>query len=179
MREFWIATTPLITGFEHTSIAIASSQDVPLAGRICQFANDRLAAVMRHRFGSIAAIFLLFALPAGACSCAGVVIGGCNAPTADMIALATVVSKDLITDGPVSDGPNPNGQLSRRPASRVPSDARRPAPVVRITLSLSERFRGDFGNSVVVQTDTSDCAYPFETGHQYLVFANQFQGNLP
>lgn len=45
-------------------------------------------------------------------------------------------------------------------------------------MSLSERFRGDFGNSVVVQTDTSDCAYPFETGHQYLVFANQFQGNL-
>jgi hypothetical protein len=45
-------------------------------------------------------------------------------------------------------------------------------------LSVSERFRGDFGNSVVVQTDTSDCAYPFETGHQYLVFANEFQGKL-
>jgi hypothetical protein len=45
-------------------------------------------------------------------------------------------------------------------------------------LSVSERFRGDFGNSVLVQTDTSDCAYPFETGHQYLVFANEFQGKL-
>jgi hypothetical protein len=45
-------------------------------------------------------------------------------------------------------------------------------------LSVSERFRGEFGDTVVVQTDTSDCAYPFETGHPYLVFANLFQGNL-
>lgn len=95
-----------------------------------------------------------------------------------MIALATVVSKDVIPDGPVSDAPNPDAQLSSRRAFRAPSDVRPAAPVVRIVLSVSEWFRGNFGNSVVVQTDTSDCAYPFETGHQYLVFAIEFQGKL-
>ena len=53
-----------------------------------------------------------------------------------------------------------------------------PPPIVRVTLSVSERFQGNVGNSVVVQTDMSDCAYPFKAGHEYLVFANELQGNL-
>jgi hypothetical protein len=51
---------------------------------------------------------------------------------------------------------------------------------VKVTLSVSERFRGDSGNSLVVRTEsgTEACGYPFEIGHEYLVFANEFHGNL-
>jgi len=53
-----------------------------------------------------------------------------------------------------------------------------PPPWVKVTLSVSERFRGGSDNSIVIRTDLSDCGYPFEVGHEYLVFAREFQGNL-
>jgi len=49
---------------------------------------------------------------------------------------------------------------------------------VKVTLSVSEPFRGAAGNMLVVRTDLSDCGYPFEVGHEYLVFANWNQENL-
>ena len=133
---------------------------------------------MRSRIGLIAAAFSLCALPAAACSCSRGGTGGCQAPTADMIVLATVVSKELVRNGPLPPAPASAGDFSPRRASRAPTDPPLPAPIVRIALSVSEKFRGNPGDSVVVQTDTSDCAYPFEVGHEYLVFANEFQGNL-
>jgi hypothetical protein len=51
---------------------------------------------------------------------------------------------------------------------------------VKVTLSVSERFRGDSGDFLVVGTEalTVSCGYPFEAGQDYLVFASEFQGNL-
>jgi hypothetical protein len=46
---------------------------------------------------------------------------------------------------------------------------------VKVTLSVSEAFRGGAGDTLVVEVLTGDCGYPFEVGHEYLVFAN---GNL-
>ena len=43
---------------------------------------------------------------------------------------------------------------------------------------MSERFRGNVGNSIEIRTDHSDCAFPYEVGHEYLVFARGFQGSL-
>jgi hypothetical protein len=45
-------------------------------------------------------------------------------------------------------------------------------------LSVSEPFRGTAGDTLVVLTEVGDCGYPFEVGHEYLVFANWNQGNL-
>jgi hypothetical protein len=46
-------------------------------------------------------------------------------------------------------------------------------------LKVSEQLRGNSGNSLVIRREsgTEACGYPFEIGHEYLVFANEFQGN--
>jgi hypothetical protein len=51
---------------------------------------------------------------------------------------------------------------------------------VKVTLTVSELFRGAAGNSLVVRTEvgTEACGYPFEVGKEYLVFANEYQGNV-
>jgi len=51
---------------------------------------------------------------------------------------------------------------------------------VKVTLTVSERFRGPGSDSLVVRTEmgTEACGYPFEVGHEYLVFANEYQGNV-
>src|SRR5438876_10115840 len=51
---------------------------------------------------------------------------------------------------------------------------------LKVTLSVSEWFRGAAGNTLVVRTEvgTEACGYPFEVGHEYLVFANEYQGNV-
>jgi hypothetical protein len=51
---------------------------------------------------------------------------------------------------------------------------------VKVTLTVSERFRGAAGDSLVVRTElgTEACGYPFEVGHEYLVFANEYQDNV-
>jgi hypothetical protein len=45
---------------------------------------------------------------------------------------------------------------------------------------VSERFRGNSDDFLLVRTElsTEACGYPFEAGHDYLVFASEFQGNL-
>src|SRR5215469_8302103 len=133
---------------------------------------------MRSRIACIVAAFSLPAVPAAACSCVVSNTGGCVVPTADMIVLATVVSKEVIQNGPPAGGAASLGDSSNRQTRCAITAASPLAPIVKITLNISERFRGNSGNSVVVQTDTSDCAYPFEVGHEYLVFANESQGNL-
>ena len=47
-------------------------------------------------------------------------------------------------------------------------------------MSVSETFRGAGGNILVVRTEvgTEACGYPFEVGHEYLVFANRNQENV-
>jgi hypothetical protein len=51
---------------------------------------------------------------------------------------------------------------------------------VKVTLTVSELFRGAAADSLVVRTDvgTEACGYPFEVGHEYLVFANEYQGTV-
>jgi hypothetical protein len=133
---------------------------------------------MQSRISLILAALSLSALPAAACSCVGSGVGGCKSPTADMIVLATVVSKELVQNGPLPPGQASTGDFGRLQTRRSATAPPPPAPIVKITLSVSEHFRGNSTDSVVIQTDISDCAYPFEAGHEYLVFANEFQGNL-
>lgn len=49
---------------------------------------------------------------------------------------------------------------------------------VKVTLNVSERFRGAADDLLVVRTEvgTAACGYPFEVGHEYLVFAHEHQG---
>jgi hypothetical protein len=136
---------------------------------------------MRPRIGLIVAAFSLFTLPAAACSCVGGSIRSCPVPTTDVIVVATVVSQEFVQNGPPPDvrypTPGPANRQTRSPAT--PSQPQ-PWGRVKVTLSVSEGLRGNSGNSLVVRTETGTdaCGYPFEVGHQYLVFANESQGNL-
>src|SRR5579862_6240073 len=132
---------------------------------------------MRLRILLIAAAFSLFALPAEACSCAVANRAGCQVPVADIIVRATVVSIDqprLPFAPPASNG---TGQRSAR-ATRPPGTITQPPEPWKVTLSVSEPFRGAVAGMLVVRNSAGDCGYPFEVGHEYLVFANENQGNL-
>ena len=135
---------------------------------------------MRSRIGLIAAAFSLPALPALACSCDGVNLGSCQVPVADIIVRATVISKEVNQTRPPFARQASSGaqQSARRPAGAMPQPE--PWGRVKVTLAVSERFRGATGDSLVVRTEagTEACGYPFEVGHEYLVFATEFQGNL-
>jgi len=125
------------------------------------------------RFGLIVGA-LLYALPALPCACVSVPSGRCDIPAANLIVVATVVSRDVIGDGRVIQAPSQNASRTRATAPERP-----PAiPLVNVTLRVKESFEGATGNTIVVQTDTSDCGYPFEAGHDYLVFASEFQGGM-
>ena len=136
---------------------------------------------MRFRILLIAAAFTLSILPAQACSCVGADRGGCQVPAADIIVRATVVSKEVNQPRlpfvpPASSGTGQRSGRLTRPPGVLPQ--LEPLWRVKVTLSVSEPFRGAAGNMLVVRTDLSDCGYPFEVGHEYLVFANWNQENL-
>jgi hypothetical protein len=126
--------------------------------------------------GLIAAACLLSAVPAQACSCHGGNADSCEVPVADIIVRATVVSKEENQTRP----PLFSTGVQRGFATRVPSSRRLAAAGalgLKVTLTVSERFRGAAGDSLVVRTEVSTeaCGYPFEVGHEYLVFANQYE----
>lgn len=134
---------------------------------------------MWFRIGLIAVAFTLSALPSFACSCAGGGnAGSCQVPVASIIVRATVVSKEVDQTRPTFSRPAPNGgpQPAARPLGPIPQPE--PWGRVKITLSISERFRGAGGNTLVIRTGFGgdDCGYPFEVGHEYLVFANESPG---
>jgi hypothetical protein len=128
----------------------------------------------------IAAAFSLSALPAEACSCDGGNPGSCQVPVADIIVRATVVSKEVDQPRPPFAPPASNGTGQRRglPAGAITQPWS--WGHVKVTLSVSERFRGGVGDTLVVRTEvgTPACGYPFEVGHEYLVFANGNQENV-
>jgi Carboxypeptidase regulatory-like domain len=134
---------------------------------------------MRFRIGLIAVAFLLSALRAQACSCAVSDPGSCQVPVGDIIIRATVVSKEVDQTPPFTQPASNGGQrsLSRSPGA-IPQSA--PLRRVKVTLSVSERFRGAAGDTLVIRTGLGegDCGYPFEVGHEYLVFANERQGEV-
>lgn len=134
---------------------------------------------MGPRIGLIAAAFSLSALPALACSCAGNP-GSCEAPVADLIVRATAVSKEVNETRPPFARPAPsvNPQPASRPAGATPQPGLWGR--VKVTFTVSERFHGAAGDSLVVRTElgTETCGYPFEVGHEYLVFGTEFQGGL-
>ena len=131
-------------------------------------------AAMQLRIGLIAAAFLLCILPALPCSCGGGNPGGCQVPVADIIVRATVVAKEVNQTHLSFARPASSGAL--QPASRPAGTIPQPEPWgrVKVTLTVSERFRGVSSDSLVVKTEvgTEACGYPFEVGHEYLVFAN-------
>ena len=135
---------------------------------------------MWFQIGLIAAVLSLSTLAAEACSCAGGLPGGCQVPVADIIVRATVVSKEVGQTRPPSAGPP--FSAARRPMTGPPWAVTQPEPWgrVKVTLSVSERFRGAAGDTLVVRTEagTAACGYPFEVGHEYLVFANRNQENV-
>jgi len=130
---------------------------------------------MRFRIGLIVTVFLLFALPAQACDCS-VNRNSCEVPVADIIVRATVVSIENQTRPPFSR-PAPDGGPQR--LARSPGAVLQPELWgVKVTLSVSERFRGAAGDTLVIRTGLGDCRYPFEVGHEYLVFGNKRQGEV-
>ena len=143
-------------------------------------ARDRFKPAMRSRIGLIAAAFSLSALPALACSCVGGNPGSCQMPVADIIVRATVVSREEPQTRPPSAQPASSGapQSAFRAAGAMPQPE--PWGRVKVTLTVSELFRGAAADSLVVRTDvgTEACGYPFEVGHEYLVFANEYQGTV-
>jgi hypothetical protein len=52
------------------------------------------------------------------------------------------------------------------------------APVIEVTLSVQEAFKGVHSNKVVVLTPGLEDAVPFKNGEQYLVYAYQRDGHL-
>jgi hypothetical protein len=143
-------------------------------------ARDRFKAAMQSRIGLIVATCSLSALPTLACSCGGGNPGSCQVPVADIIVRATVVSKEVPQTRPPFVRPASSGAL--QPANRLAGAMPQPEPWgrVKVTLSVSERFRGAAGDSLVVRTElgTDACGYPFEVGHEYLVFANEYKENV-
>jgi hypothetical protein len=98
-----------------------------------------------------------------------------------VIVLATVVSNEFVRDGPLPSQSTSTGYSGTyHSMNRSIRDATIPPPsFFRVTLHVSEWFRGKTGDgSLVVEMQGGDCDYPFETGHEYLVFANEFQGHL-
>ena len=121
----------------------------------------------------------LSALPAFACSCGGN-SNSCQVPAADIIVRATVISKDGARIPPALPRPATSRRL--QPADRPSGTVPQPQPwgSVSVTLHVSERFQGNAGDSLVVRTEvgTEACGYPFEVGHEYLVFASESQGKV-
>jgi hypothetical protein len=98
-------------------------------------------------------------------------------PPAGIIVRATVVSKEVNqTRSPLALSPGRTPPRADRPAGAVLQPE--PWARVKVTLSVSERFRGPAGDTLVIRTGIGDCAYPFEVGHEYLVFAYVSQGEL-
>jgi hypothetical protein len=133
---------------------------------------------MRFRIGLIVAVFLLSALPAQACSCTVSDAGSCQVPVADIIVRATVVSIEVNQTRPSFARPVGAPPSPSRPAGAISPPE--PWGRVKVTLSVSERFRGAAGDTLVIRTGLGegDCGYPFELGHEYLVFANERQGEV-
>jgi hypothetical protein len=135
---------------------------------------------MWSRIGLIAAAFSLSAPRALACSCSVAIRAVVRRRRADIIVRATVASREVNEISPPFGRPAPSG--GRHPASRPTGTMppREPWGRVKVTLTVSERFRGAVGDSLVVQTEvgTDACGYPFEVGHEYLVFANENQGSV-
>ena len=122
---------------------------------------------------------ITFSLPALACTCSGGNVNSCQPPTADTIVVATVVSRESSqVQPPAAAGPGRTGDF---PSNRVyrSSAVPPPRPVVRVTLKVTEWFHGSRSASLEIQTEagTEACGYPFEVGYEYLVFANEWQGN--
>jgi hypothetical protein len=134
---------------------------------------------MRFRFLLIAAAFTLSIRPAQACSCTGGNWASCQVPVAEIIVRATVVSIEVNQTRPpfvppASTGTGQRAASAVRPAGAIPQ----PPEPWKVTLSVSEPFRGAVVGTLVVRTGPGDCGYPFEVGHEYLVFANENQGNV-
>src|SRR5437867_3464076 len=126
---------------------------------------------MRFRILLIAAAFSLSALPVEACSCAVANREGCQVPLADIIVRATIVSIDQPRPPFAPPASSGTGQRSAR-ATRPPGAIPQPPEPWKVTLSVSEPFRGAVAGMLVVRNSPGDCGYPFEVGHEYLVFAN-------
>ena len=134
---------------------------------------------MRFRIVLIVAVFLFATLAAEACSCSDANRGGCEVPVADIILRATVVSIEVSQTrvplvGTHSSGAAQRGRLVGRPAGAL----MQPLEPWKVTLSESELFRGVAGSTLVIRTGPGDCMYPFEVGHEYLIFGNGRQGDV-
>ena len=136
---------------------------------------------MWFRIGLIAAAFPLSTLPVEACSCEVANRAGCQVPIADVIVRATVVSIEVNQTRAPFAPPASSGTGQRAASARLtrpPGAIPQPPEPWKVTLSVSEPFRGAVAGTLVVRTGPGDCGYPFEVGHEYLVFANGNQGNV-
>lgn len=110
--------------------------------------------------------FSLATLYAGAglaCSCIGVAPSGCQIPEGRLVFRAKVTWIDL-----------------RSPRPPLVRGAAEPWGVTRVGVKVLERFRGEPNDASVVYTEASgeSCGYPFETGTEYLIFAEESDRRL-
>jgi len=122
----------------------------------------------------IVAALPVFAADALACSCAPPGPGRCQLPTAPVAFAARVISRQAFDLRPAVQLDNRGRRLATDPPP--PRDD----SYIAVTLEVIEQFRGDSSKTIIVRTDpaNSSCTYPFEVGHDYLVFAYMKDGSL-
>jgi Carboxypeptidase regulatory-like domain len=112
------------------------------------------------RIAFLCAVIAVGAAPVEACACV-MSPGACPDQTlrGDDVFLGTVISMKTTQVGFIGRTQIPDYRTA-------------------VTLRVAEHFRGSAAESIVVEIDNSDCAYPFKIDHEYLVFAYGYQSKL-
>jgi hypothetical protein len=135
---------------------------------------------MWFRIGLIAATFALCATASLACSCAPGPPGRCQLPTASVAFVGTVISKQPVDfRPPIEPATSSGNREARRRSAQDPAPPRDESHIA-VTLQVTEPLRGDFEKTILIRTDAANnsCSFPFEAGHDYLVFAYLRNSNL-
>ena len=116
----------------------------------------------------------LWATDTLACSCAGPGPNRCVLPASPVSFVGKAISKQAVDLRPAVPLNNRGRRLATDPP--LPRDE----SYIAVVFQVSEWFGGGSESTVVVRTDpaNSSCTYPFEVGHDYLVFAYTHEGNL-
>src|SRR5437870_9012026 len=116
----------------------------------------------------------LWATDTLACSCAGPGPNRCVLPAAPVSFVGKVIPKQAVDLRPAVPLDNRGRRLATDPP--LPRDE----SYVAVVFQVSEWFRGGSESTLVVRTEAANnsCTYPFEVGHDYVVFAYAHDGNL-
>lgn len=115
-----------------------------------------------------------------ACSCAPPAPFRCSLPTSPVAFIGTVISKQDVDLRPVP--PTAATAANNRARGRLAGDPVPPRDdsYIAVTFRVTEALRGDFDDTIIIRTGPaySSCSYRFEIDHDYLVFADLWNGYL-